>query len=62
MKARKKKKLEKQRVERANVEKKEEQILKKEIREDVFEIRMSRHYEELKWLYWRTISRAAVGV
>ena len=51
MKARKKKKLEKQRVERANVEKKEEQILKKEIREDVFEIRMSRHYEELKWLY-----------
>lgn len=51
MKARKKKKLEKQRVERANVEKKEEQILKKEIREDVFGIRMSRHYEELKWLY-----------
>lgn len=51
MKARKKKKLEKQRVDRANVEKKEEQILKKEIREDVFGIRMSRHYEELKWLY-----------
>lgn len=51
MKARKKKKLEKQRAERVNVEKREPQVPKKEMQEDVFGDRMSRHYEELKWLY-----------